>query len=146
MCPPVPTPVDDSKTRDMSGLISAVAVCDNVLSSGNTVIYLRKARCILVLQEEVCVPVLEQVSGLVFNSDFFVGYGPERINPGDKQHTVRDIVKVTSGSTEATAVFVDELYASVVTAGTYRLADFIKTAGAAKVIENVQRDKHCVGE
>ena len=133
----VPTPVDDSKRPDMSGLISASQLVGDVLSSGNTVIY--ESTVYPGATEEVCVPVLEQVSGLIFNSDFFVGYSPERINPGDKQHTVRDIVKVTSGSTEATAKFVDELYASVVTAGTYR-AKNIKTAEAAKVIENVQRD------
>ena len=108
-----------------------------MLSRGNTVIY--ESTVYPGATEEVCVPVLEEVSGLVFNSDFFVGYSPERINPGDKNHTVRDIIKVTSGSTEDTALFVDALYATIVTAGTYRAKD-IKTAEAAKVIENVQRD------
>jgi len=133
----VPTPVDDSKRPDMSLLITASQLVGTVLSYGNTVIY--ESTVYPGATEEVCVPVLEEVSGLSFNSDFFVGYSPERINPGDKQHTVRDIVKVTSGSTEDTALFVDALYASVVTAGTYRAKD-IRTAEAAKVIENVQRD------
>ena len=133
----VPTPVDDSKRPDMSLLIEASRLVGTVLSCGNTVIY--ESTVYPGATEEICVPVLEEVSGLSFNSDFFVGYSPERINPGDKQHTVRDIVKVTSGLTEDTALFVDALYASVVNAGTYR-AKNIKTAEAAKVIENVQRD------
>ena len=133
----VPTPVDESKRPDMSTLISASRLVGTVLSRGNTVIY--ESTVYPGATEEVCVPVLEEVSGLVFNSDFFVGYSPERINPGDKNHTVRDIIKVTSGSTEDTALFVDALYATIVTAGTYRAKD-IKTAEAAKVIENVQRD------
>ena len=133
----VPTPVDDSNRPDMSILIAASNIVGQVLSSRDTVIY--ESTVYPGATEEVCVPILEKVSGLVFNSDFFVGYSPERINPGDKQHTVRDIVKVTSGSTVEAALFVDSLYASIVTAGTFRAAS-IKTAEAAKVIENVQRD------
>ncbi len=133
----VPTPVDKANRPDLSILISASTLVGQVLSSGNTVIY--ESTVYPGATEEVCVPVLEQVSGLAFNTDFFIGYSPERINPGDKEHKVRDIVKVTSGSTSKAALFVNELYASIIPAGTF-LAPSIKTAEAAKVIENIQRD------
>lgn len=133
----VPTPVDEANTPDLSILISASNFVGQVLSSGNTVIY--ESTVYPGATEEVCVPVLEHVSGLVLNTDFVIGYSPERMNPGDREHTVRDIVKVTSGSTCDAALFVDQLYASIVTAGTF-LAPSIKTAEAAKVIENIQRD------
>jgi UDP-N-acetyl-D-galactosamine dehydrogenase len=133
----VPTPIDSAKRPDLSPLINASKAVASVLKAGDTVIY--ESTVYPGCTEEVCVPILEQVSGLVFNRDFFVGYSPERINPGDKQHRVTNILKVTSGSTPEAAGFVDALYASVITAGTYR-AGSIKVAEAAKVIENTQRD------
>ena len=133
----VPTPVDSAKRPDLTPLIRASETVGRTLSPGNVVVY--ESTVYPGATEEVCVPILERVSGLVFNVDFFCGYSPERINPGDKQHRVTSIKKVTSGSTPDTADFVDRLYASIITAGTHK-ASSIKVAEAAKVIENTQRD------
>ena len=133
----VPTPVDRANRPDMTPLIRASATVGGVLKPGNIVIY--ESTVYPGATEEVCVPVLERVSGLKFNQDFFCGYSPERINPGDKEHRLPSIKKVTSGSTPAVADEVDALYASIITAGTHK-ASSIKVAEAAKVIENTQRD------
>lgn len=133
----VPTPITADKRPDMTPLISASATVGGVLSPGDTVIY--ESTVYPGATEEVCVPELERTSGLVFNRDFFVGYSPERINPGDKQHTFATIKKVTSGSTPQTADFVDELYNSVLRNGTFK-ASSLKVAEASKIIENCQRD------
>ncbi len=133
----VPTPIDNSKQPDLSPLRSASALVGSVLRAGNVVVY--ESTVYPGATEEVCVPILEQSSGLRFNQDFFVGYSPERINPGDKQRRLTNILKITSGSTPATAQFVDQLYRRIVTAGTH-LASSIRVAEAAKVIENTQRD------
>jgi UDP-N-acetyl-D-glucosamine/UDP-N-acetyl-D-galactosamine dehydrogenase len=133
----VPTPVDEFKTPDLSPLISASKTVGAVLKKGDIVIY--ESTVYPGCTEEVCVPVLEKVSGLKFNVDFFCGYSPERINPGDKLHRVTSIKKVTSGSTPAIAEKVDQLYRKVIKAGTHK-ASSIKVAEAAKVIENSQRD------
>lgn len=133
----VPTPITADKRPDMAPLISASATVGGVLSPGDTVIY--ESTVYPGATEEVCVPELERASGLVFNRDFFVGYSPERINPGDKQHTFATIKKVTSGSTPRTADFVDELYNSVLRNGTFK-ASSLKVAEASKIIENCQRD------
>lgn len=133
----VPTPVDKNKKPDLKPLYKASEVVAKVLKKGDVVIY--ESTVYPGVTEEECVPVLEKVSGLQFNSDFFVGYSPERINPGDKEHTVDKILKVTSGSTPESGLMVDQLYKSVIRAGTY-LAPTIKVAEAAKVIENSQRD------
>ncbi|QIT56586.1 nucleotide sugar dehydrogenase [Aquisalimonas sp. 2447] len=133
----VPTPIDRHRRPDLGPLISASRTVSQVLKPGDVVVY--ESTVYPGATEEDCVPVLEQGSGLTFNRDFFAGYSPERINPGDKAHTVRDIIKVTSGSTPEVAEFLDALYASVITAGTHKAAS-IKVAEAAKVIENTQRD------
>lgn len=133
----VPTPIDMHKRPDLTPLIKASETVGKVLKPNDIVIY--ESTVYPGATEEECVPVLEKVSGLVFNQDFFCGYSPERINPGDKEHTVTKILKVTSGSTPEVAQKVDALYKSVITAGTY-LASSIKVAEAAKVIENTQRD------
>jgi UDP-N-acetyl-D-glucosamine/UDP-N-acetyl-D-galactosamine dehydrogenase len=133
----VPTPVDKHHRPDLSPLISASKTVGLVLKKGDIVIY--ESTVYPGATEEDCVPVLEKTANLVYNKDFFVGYSPERINPGDKQHTVTQILKVTSGSTPAIANKVDALYASIITAGTFKAAS-IKVAEAAKVIENSQRD------
>ena len=133
----VPTPVDDSKKPDLRPLISASKTVGSVLKKGDIVIY--ESTVYPGCTEEVCVPVLEEVSGLKFNKDFFVGYSPERINPGDKLHRVTTIKKVTSGSTPEVAEKVDNLYKKIIKAGTHK-ASSIKVAEAAKVIENSQRD------
>jgi UDP-N-acetyl-D-glucosamine/UDP-N-acetyl-D-galactosamine dehydrogenase len=133
----VPTPIDNYKKPDLSPLISASKLVGSVLKKDDVVIY--ESTVYPGCTEEDCVPVLEKVSGLIFNQDFFCGYSPERINPGDKAHTVATIKKVTSGSTPAIGQFVNNLYQSIVTAGTH-LAPTIKVAEAAKVIENAQRD------
>ncbi|MFN3311113.1 MAG: Vi polysaccharide biosynthesis UDP-N-acetylglucosamine C-6 dehydrogenase TviB [Thermomonas sp.] len=133
----VPTPINEHKQPDFTPLEKASEAIGKVLKPGDTVIY--ESTVYPGATEEVCVPILERVSGLRFNADFFVGYSPERINPGDKAHRVTTIKKVTSGSTPATADFVDALYASIVTAGTHK-APSIRVAEAAKVIENTQRD------
>ncbi|ANG61783.1 Vi polysaccharide biosynthesis protein VipA/TviB [Marinobacterium aestuarii] len=133
----VPTPVDESKQPDLSPLRRASQAIGSVLKPGSVVIY--ESTVYPGATEEVCVPELETASGMTFNQDFFVGYSPERINPGDKQHRLPSIVKVTSGSTPAVADFVDDLYRRVITAGTHK-AGSIKVAEASKVIENTQRD------
>lgn len=133
----VPTPINKFKQPDLTPLIKASETIGQTLKKGDTVIY--ESTVYPGATEEDCVPVLERVSGLTFNRDFFVGYSPERINPGDKEHRVTTILKVTSGSNPETAEFVDALYRSVITAGTHK-AESIKVAEAAKVIENTQRD------
>jgi UDP-N-acetyl-D-galactosamine dehydrogenase len=133
----VPTPIDASKRPDLTPLISASETVGAALKRGDIVIY--ESTVYPGATEEDCVPVLERVSGLSFNTDFFCGYSPERINPGDKEHRLTTIKKVTAGSTPAVADIVDELYASIVTAGTHK-APSIRVAEAAKVIENTQRD------
>ncbi|SDE76914.1 UDP-N-acetyl-D-galactosamine dehydrogenase [Pricia antarctica] len=133
----VPTPVDSTNRPILTPLYKSSETVGKVLKKGDVVIY--ESTVYPGVTEEECVPVLEKVSGLEFNTDFFVGYSPERINPGDKEHTVEKILKVTSGSTPEIGQKVDQLYASVITAGTH-LAPSIKVAEAAKVIENSQRD------
>ncbi|KIC09677.1 Vi polysaccharide biosynthesis protein VipA/TviB [Leisingera sp. ANG-M1] len=133
----VPTPVDANHTPDLTPLLSASAIVGGVLKPGDLVIY--ESTVYPGATEEDCVPVLEARSGLKYNTDFFAGYSPERINPGDKQRRLADIVKVTSGSTPEVAERVDALYCEVVTAGTHK-AESIRVAEAAKVIENSQRD------
>lgn len=133
----VPTPIDAYKRPDLSLLQKASQMVGRLLKQGDVVIY--ESTVYPGATEEVCVPVLEAESGLAFNRDFFAGYSPERINPGDKAHRVTTILKVTSGSTPEVADYVDALYGSVITAGTHR-ASSIKVAEAAKVIENTQRD------
>jgi UDP-N-acetyl-D-glucosamine/UDP-N-acetyl-D-galactosamine dehydrogenase len=133
----VPTPVDKNKRPDLTALIKASESIGAILKKGDIVIY--ESTVYPGATEEDCVPVLEKQSGLVFNKDFFCGYSPERINPGDKVHTITKIIKVTSGSTPEIAQKVDQLYKTVITAGTF-LAPSIKVAEAAKVIENSQRD------
>jgi len=133
----VPTPIDKNKRPDLTPLIKASETVGKVLKKGDIVIY--ESTVYPGATEEDCVPVLEKFSNLIFNKDFFCGYSPERINPGDKEHTVTKILKVTAGSTPEIGRKVDELYASIITAGTH-LAPTIKVAEAAKVIENSQRD------
>lgn len=133
----VPTPIGKNKRPVLTPLKRASETVGGVLRPGDTVIY--ESTVYPGCTEEFCVPILEQYSGLTFNRDFFVGYSPERINPGDREHRLPTIKKVTSGSNETTAKFVDELYRSIITAGTH-LAPSIKVAEAAKVIENTQRD------
>lgn len=133
----VPTPVDKNNRPDLTPLYKSSEAVGKVLKKGDIVIY--ESTVYPGVTEEQCVPVLEKVSGLVFNEDFFAGYSPERINPGDKEHTVEKILKVTSGSTPEIGLQVDALYKSVIIAGTH-LAPSIKVAEAAKVIENSQRD------
>ena len=133
----VPTPVDKNNRPDLTPLYKSSETVGRVLKKGDIVIY--ESTVYPGVTEEECVPVLEKISGLEFNKDFFVGYSPERINPGDKEHTVEKILKVTAGSTPEVGEKVNELYASVISAGTH-LAPTIKVAEAAKVIENSQRD------
>lgn len=133
----VPTPINEHKQPDLTPLIKASEIIGKVLKQGDIVIY--ESTVYPGATEEDCVPVLERVSGLTFNKDFFCGYSPERINPGDKEHRVTTILKVTSGSTPEVAETVDQLYRSIITAGTHK-ASSIKVAEAAKVIENTQRD------
>ena len=133
----VPTPVNSSKQPDLQPVISATKAVATVLKKGDTVVY--ESTVYPGVTEEVCVPILEEISGFSFNSDFFVGYSPERINPGDKKHTITKITKVVSGSTPETLRSLSELYGSIIEAGIYE-APTIKTAEAAKVIENTQRD------
>jgi UDP-N-acetyl-D-galactosamine dehydrogenase len=133
----VPTPINAHKEPDLRPLESASRALGGVLKAGDIVVY--ESTVYPGATEEVCVPILEQVSGLKLNRDFFVGYSPERINPGDKEHRLINIKKVTSGSTPAVADFVDDLYRSVIVAGTHK-ASSIRVAEAAKVIENTQRD------
>jgi UDP-N-acetyl-D-galactosamine dehydrogenase len=133
----VPTPIDEYKNPDLSPLISASRGIGQVIKRGDIVIY--ESTVYPGATEDDCIPVIEEVSGLRFNHDFYAGYSPERINPGDKEHRVTTIKKVTSGSTPEVADYVDALYASIITAGTHK-ASSIKVAEAAKVIENTQRD------
>ena len=132
----VPTPIDKNKRPDLTPVIKATQSVAKVLKKGDIVVY--ESTVYPGVTEEICVPLLEE-SGLKFNEDFFCGYSPERINPGDKEHTVTKIKKITSGSTPAVADKVDEIYSSIITAGTHK-APSIKVAEAAKVIENTQRD------
>lgn len=133
----VPTPIDNHKIPDLNPLISATSIIGNVLKVGDTVIF--ESTVYPGATEDDCVPVLEKISGLKLNKDFFVGYSPERANPGDKTRKLSDITKITSGSNPSTASFVDELYSSVISAGTFKTSS-IKVAESAKVIENIQRD------
>ena len=133
----VPTPIDEHKQPDMTPLVKASELIGKVVTHNNVIVY--ESTVYPGATEEVCLPVVEKVSGLVFNQDFFAGYSPERINPGDKAHRVTNILKVTSGSNEEVAEFVDSLYRYIITAGTHK-ASSIKVAEAAKVIENTQRD------
>jgi len=133
----VPTPIDNSNRPDLTPLIKSSQMIGKVLKKNDIVIY--ESTVYPGVTEEICVPELESASGMKFNSDFFCGYSPERINPGDKEHTVTKILKITAGSTPIVASEVDELYKSIITAGTHK-ASSIKVAEAAKVIENTQRD------
>jgi UDP-N-acetyl-D-galactosamine dehydrogenase len=133
----VPTPIDDAHKPDLSALIEASRIAGRTLQAGDTVVF--ESTVYPGATEEVCIPEIEKASGLVFNSDFYAGYSPERINPGDADHRPPDIVKVTSGSTPEVADMVDAVYAKVITAGTHK-ASSIRVAEAAKVIENIQRD------
>ena len=133
----VPTPIDKHKQPDLTPLIKASEMLGGVVNNGDIIVY--ESTVYPGATEEECLPVVERVSGLSFNEDFYAGYSPERINPGDKEHRVTNILKVTSGSNEEVAEFVDSLYRSIITAGTHK-ASCIKVAEAAKVIENTQRD------
>ncbi len=133
----VPSPVDEFKTPDLNPLKHASKMIGEILKKGDTVIY--ESTVYPGCTEEFCVPLLKQASGLIFNTDFYCGYSPERINPGDKLNTLATITKVTSGSTPQIANFVDELYSSIITAGTFKAAS-MKVAEASKAIENAQRD------
>lgn len=133
----VPTPVDKNKNPDLSPLIESSRALAKLLAKGDIVIY--ESTVYPGATEEVCVPILAQASGLVFNQDFYVGYSPERINPGDKKYKLTNILKITSGSTPEVAEYVDQLYKTIIKAGTHKTTS-LKVAEAAKVIENVQRD------
>ena len=133
----VPTPVDKNKNPILTPLIESSNQISKILKKGDYVVY--ESTVYPGLTEEICIPILEKGSGLKLNKDFYVGYSPERINPGDKNHTVSKIKKVTSGSSKDAAIFIDKIYSSVITAGTF-LASSIRVAEAAKVIENSQRD------
>ncbi|MCP4285957.1 MAG: Vi polysaccharide biosynthesis UDP-N-acetylglucosamine C-6 dehydrogenase TviB [Gammaproteobacteria bacterium] len=133
----VPTPIDQHKQPDLSPLIGASRMLGDLLSEGDIAVF--ESTVYPGATEEVCVPLMEEVSGLKFNQNFFIGYSPERINPGDKKHRLTTIKKVTSGSTPEVAEFVDQIYRRIITAGTHK-ASSIKVAEAAKVIENTQRD------
>ena len=133
----VPTPIDEHKQPDLTPLVKASEMLGGVIGKGDIIIY--ESTVYPGATEEECIPVVESVSGLKFNQDFYAGYSPERINPGDKEHRVINILKVTSGSTPEIAEMVDQLYSSIIIAGTHK-ASSIKVAEAAKVIENTQRD------
>ncbi len=133
----VPTPIDPHKRPDLTAIIKASETAGKALNPGDIIVY--ESTVYPGVTEEVCVPILEKASGLKYNQDFFCGYSPERINPGDKEHRLTQILKVTSGSTDKAAKKIDNLYKSIITAGTH-LAPSIKIAEAAKVIENTQRD------
>ena len=133
----VPTPIDDYKQPDLTPLVKASTSIGKILKKGDIVVY--ESTVYPGATEEVCIPVLEDISGLTFNKDFFAGYSPERINPGDKLHRVTNILKITSGSTPEIADYIDEVYNLIIEAGTHKAAS-IKVAEAAKVIENTQRD------
>jgi len=133
----VPTPIDSSKQPDLTPLIMASKAIGSLLKKDDIVVY--ESTVYPGATEEVCVPVLEEVSGLILNQDFYAGYSPERINPGDKEHRVTNILKITAGSTPEVADFIDNVYNLIITAGTHK-APSIRVAEAAKVIENTQRD------
>jgi UDP-N-acetyl-D-galactosamine dehydrogenase len=133
----VPTPIDAANQPDLTPLRKASETIGNILSTGDTVVF--ESTVYPGATEEVCVPILEELSGLKFNIDFFVGYSPERINPGDKTHRLENILKITAGSTEESANYIDDVYKSIIIAGTFK-ASSIRVAEAAKVIENTQRD------
>lgn len=133
----VPTPIDQNKKPDLEPLINATKLIGAHLSKGDHVVY--ESTVYPGATEEICIPILEEISELSFNTDFFAGYSPERINPGDKEHTLASITKVTSGSTPESASLIDQLYQTIIKAGTHR-ASSIKVAEAAKIIENTQRD------
>ncbi|OLQ92094.1 Vi polysaccharide biosynthesis protein VipA/TviB [Vibrio panuliri] len=133
----VPTPIDEHKQPDLTPLIKASEALGTIINAGDVIVY--ESTVYPGATEDDCIPIVEKVSGLTFNKDFFAGYSPERINPGDKEHRVTNILKVTSGSNDEVAEFVDQLYASIITAGTHK-ASSIRVAEAAKVIENTQRD------
>jgi UDP-N-acetyl-D-galactosamine dehydrogenase len=133
----VPTPIDEYKQPDLSPLVKASQALGTVVSKGDIIVY--ESTVYPGATEETCLPEVEKVSGLTFNKDFFAGYSPERINPGDKEHRVTNILKITSGSNEVVAEYLDQMYRSIITAGTHK-ASSIKVAEAAKVIENTQRD------
>ena len=133
----VPTPVDKNNQPDFSPLINATKLIAEIISEGDYIIY--ESTVYPGATEEICIPILEDISNLILNKDFFVGYSPERINPGDKTHTLTKILKVTSGSNKESSIIIDNLYKSIISAGTH-LAPSIKVAEAAKVIENSQRD------
>ncbi|ALH94718.1 Vi polysaccharide biosynthesis UDP-N-acetylglucosamine C-6 dehydrogenase TviB [Acinetobacter equi] len=133
----VPTPIDEFKQPDLTPLVKASQTIGQVLNQGDIVVY--ESTVYPGATEEVCIPVLENVSGLKFNQDFYAGYSPERINPGDKLHRVNNILKITSGSTPEIAEYIDQVYNLIIEAGTHK-AESIKVAEAAKVIENTQRD------
>ncbi|HPW65525.1 MAG TPA: nucleotide sugar dehydrogenase [Salinivirgaceae bacterium] len=133
----VPTPIDVNNNPDLAPLVKASETVGKVISKGDIVVY--ESTVYPGVTEDECIPIVERMSGLKYNKDFFAGYSPERINPGDKEHTVDKILKVTSGSTPEIGKFIDTIYGSVITAGTH-LAPTIKVAEAAKVIENAQRD------
>ncbi|ELW9539521.1 Vi polysaccharide biosynthesis UDP-N-acetylglucosamine C-6 dehydrogenase TviB [Acinetobacter baumannii] len=133
----VPTPIDNYKQPDLTPLVKASTSIGKILKKGDIVVY--ESTVYPGATEEVCIPVLEEISGLTFNKDFFAGYSPERVNPGDKLHRVTNILKITSGSTPEVADYVDEVYNLIIEAGTHKAAS-IKVAEAAKVIENTQRD------
>ena len=133
----VPTPIDNHKQPDLTPLIKASEMLGSIVKKNDIIIY--ESTVYPGATEEDCIPVVEEVSGLAFNIDFFAGYSPERINPGDKEHSVTSILKVTSGSNDQVADYIDALYASIITAGTHKVSS-IKVAEAAKVIENTQRD------
>ncbi|MBL4729151.1 MAG: nucleotide sugar dehydrogenase, partial [Gammaproteobacteria bacterium] len=133
----VPTPIDAQKKPNLRPLEASSATVGSVLSAGDVVVY--ESTVYPGATEEVCVPILEKTSGLTLNEDFYVGYSPERINPGDKTHRIDSIVKVTSGSTPEASTYVDDLYKKIVKVGTHKVSS-IKVAEAAKVIENTQRD------
>jgi len=133
----VPTPIDELKKPDLQPLLQASEMIGKIIKKGDLIIY--ESTVYPGCTEEVCVPILEKFSNLKFNLDFFCGYSPERINPGDKKHTISNIKKITSGSTPEILDLVDSLYNEIITVGTYRTSS-IKVAEAAKVIENTQRD------
>ena len=133
----VPTPIDSNKEPDLRPIILATEMIGEYISNNDIIVY--ESTVYPGVTEEICVPLLEKKSNLSFNKDFFVGYSPERINPGDKDHRLKDIVKVTSGSTPEVAELIDQVYKSIIMAGTFK-ASSIKVAEAAKVIENTQRD------
>ena len=133
----VPTPINNSNKPDLTTLLNATELVGSLIEKGNIIIY--ESTVYPGVTEEECAPLIEKVSNLKFNKDFFCGYSPERINPGDKKHRIKNIVKITSGSTPKIANFVDKLYKEIIIAGTHK-AKSIKIAEAAKVIENTQRD------